>query len=133
MPDFNNVLLAGRLTRDPELKVTRANAVPFTELSLAVNRSFKRDGKWSKEVSYFDIVVWKQQAELCCKYLHKGSSILVSGELEQQRWTDKSTGKGRSKITVRAMRVQFLDAKSGAPPTDAMSEGAPADGFDGGG
>ena len=128
MPDYNIVVLVGRLTRDPELKATKANATPFTELSLAVNKSVKRpDGSWQKQVSFFDIVVWKHQAENCCKYLHKGSSILVSGELEQQRWTSND-GRKNSKVKVRASKVQFLDPKGVAAAPEAET---PADGFDG--
>lgn len=115
MADYNVVILVGRLTRDPELKATKANGTPFAELSLAVNKPVKQaDGSYQKQVSFFDIVVWKWQAETCCKYLHKGSSILVNGEMEQQRWTT-SDGQKRSKVKVRAMRVQFLDPKGAAP------------------
>lgn len=123
MADYNVVVLVGRLTRDPELKTTKANGVPFTELSLAVNKSVKQaDGSYQKQVSFFDIIVWMRQAETCCQYLHKGSTILVNGELEQQRWTDKQ-GQKKSKVKVRADRVQFLDPKSAAPAPEVEDQG----------
>lgn len=115
MADYNVVVLVGRLTRAPELRHTSTNGTPFTELSLAVNKSVKQaDGSYQKNVSFIDIVVWKHQAELCTQYLHKGSSILVNGELEQQRWTSKD-GQKKSKIKVMAGRIQFLDPKGAAP------------------
>jgi len=118
MADYNVVVLVGRLTRAPELKNTKASGTPFTELSLAVNKSVKQaDGSYQKQVSFFDIVVWQRQAETCCQYLHKGSSILVTGELEQQRWTSKD-GQKKSKVKVRADRVQFLDPKGTAPAVE---------------
>ena len=118
MADYNVVVLVGRLTRDPALRNTKASGTPFTELSLAVNKSVKQaDGSYQKQVSFFDIVVWQRQAETCCQYLHKGSSILVTGELEQQRWTSKD-GQKKSKVKVRAERVQFLDPKGAAPESE---------------
>src|SRR3990167_7751682 len=122
MADYNVVVLVGRLTRYPELRNTKASGTPFTELSLAVNKSIKQaDGSYQKQVSFFDIVVWQRQAETCCQYLHKGSSILVTGELEQQRWTDKQ-GQKKSKVKVRAERVQFLDPKGAAPEGEPVDE-----------
>jgi single-strand DNA-binding protein len=111
MADYNVVILVGRLTRDPELRYLPSGS-SVAQLSMAVNRSFKnRDGAWQKVVSYLDIEVWGRQAEMAAEHLKKGSSILVNGELEQQRWTDKTTGQNRSKVKVRAERIQFLDAK----------------------
>ncbi len=110
--DYNLIVLAGRLTADPELKYTENEGTPFTRLSLAINRvSTKDDGSYEKSVTHVDVAVWKHQAELCCQHLARGSSILVSGHLEQLRWTDKD-GKKRFTLRVRAERVQFLDRRA---------------------
>jgi single-strand DNA-binding protein len=117
MADYNLVVLAGRLTRDPELTYTENDGTPFTKFTLAVNRvSTDADGSYKKSVAHVDVAVWKHQAELCCQFTKKGSRILVSGSLELLRWTDKD-GTKRSKLRVRAQRIQFLD--KGAAPSES--------------
>jgi single-strand DNA-binding protein len=134
MADYNLVVLVGRLTRDPELKYTADNGTPFARLSLAVNRQVNMpDGNYQKATTFVDVSIWKHQAELVCQYLKKGSTCLVSGFLEQLRWTDKQNQK-RSKLRVRAQRIQFMDrrppeavpAGSGAAEDAAPEEGAEA-------
>ncbi len=130
MADYNLVVLAGRATRDPELRYTEGNGVPFTKLSMAINRvETSQDGSYQKSVTFVDISVWKHQAELCCQYLKKGSTFLVSGWLELMRWTDKD-GQKRSKLRVRAQRVQFLDKKGGPEPVGAAVEAGSIGGGD---
>lgn len=110
MADLNKYMLIGRLTADPELRrISSGTAV--TELRMATSRSYKANDEWKKEVLYIDVVVWGGQAESCCNYLHKGSSVFVEGYLKMDTWDDKNTGEKRSKIRVQAERVQFLDGK----------------------
>ncbi len=112
MADYNLVVLAGRLTCDPELKYTEGEGTPFTKLTLAINRvSTSRDGSYEKTVTHVDVVVWKHQAELAAQYTQKGSRILVSGRIETLRWNTTS-GEKRSKLRVRAERLQFLDRRA---------------------
>ncbi len=131
MADYNLVVLAGRATRDPELKYTEGQGTPFTKLSMAINRvSTNQDGSFQKSVTFVDVSVWKHQAELCCQFLKKGSTFLVSGWLELMRWTDKD-GQKRSKLRVRAQRVQFLDKKGAPEPVGAAVEAGPGGGDSG--
>ncbi len=121
--DYNLVVLAGRLTCDPELKYTENEGTPFTKLTLAISRvATDADGSFQKSVTHVDVAVWKHQAELCCQYTKRGSHILVSGFLELLRWTDKDGAK-QSKLRVRAQRIQFLD-KSSAPCEPPAAEAA---------
>jgi len=113
MADLNKVFLMGRLTFDPELRrIPSGTAV--AELRLATSRSWSgRDGERREETLYIDVTVWDRQAETCCQYLKKGSSIHVEGYLKMESWDDKTTGEKRSKIRVQAERVQFLDSRRG--------------------
>ena len=132
MPDLNKVFLMGRLTFDPELRrIPSGTAV--TELRMASSRSWTgRDGERREETLFIDVTVWDRQAETCCQYLRKGSSIHVEGYLRVDTWDDKTTGEKRSKIRVQADRVQFLDSRrsdgggeSGAAGDDELG-GPPA-------
>ncbi len=111
MPDLNKVFLMGRLTFDPELRrIPSGTAV--TELRMASSRSRTgRDGERREETLFIDVTVWDRQAEACCQYLRKGSSIHVEGYLRVDTWDDKTTGEKRSKIRVQADSVQFLDSR----------------------
>ena len=79
---------------------------------MATSRSWTgRDGERREETLFIDVTVWDRQAETCCQYLRKGSSIHVEGYLRVDSWDDKTTGEKRSKIRVQADRVQFLDSR----------------------
>ena len=75
--------------------------------------SVETDGERREETLFIDVTVWDRQAENCCQYLSKGSSIHVEGSLKMDSWEDKTTGEKRSKIRVTAERVQFLDSRRG--------------------
>ena len=113
MADLNKVFLMGRLTFDPELRRT-TGGVAVADLRMATTRSWTgRDGERRDETLFIDVTVWDRQAENCCQYLRKGSAIHVEGSLKMDTWPDKNTGEKRSKITVTADRVQFLDSRRG--------------------
>ena len=111
MADLNKVFLMGRLTFDPELRRTPSGTA-VTELRMATTRTWSgRDGERREETLFIDVTVWDRQAENCCQFLRKGSSIHVEGSLKMDTWDDKTTGEKRSKIRVQADRVQFLDSR----------------------
>jgi single-strand DNA-binding protein len=112
MPSFNQVVLVGNLTRDPELRYTPGGAA-VCEFGLAVNRKWKnkQTGEDKEEVAFIDCVGWGRTAELLAEYVHKGDPLLVSGRLTQDRWEDQQTGKARSKIKVTVETMQFLSRK----------------------
>lgn len=115
MASYNKVILIGNLTRDPELRYLPTGTA-VSELGLAVSETFKnKAGETVETVCFVDIVVWARQAETCNQFLHKGSPIMVEGRLQLDKWTTKE-GENRSKLRVRAERVQFLGAPRGAAP-----------------
>jgi single-strand DNA-binding protein len=109
MPDINRVLLAGRLTRDPELRYTPAG-VALCKLGLAVSRFYKgRDGEKKEESMFIDVTVWEKTAEYCGQRLRKGRPVLVEGRLKMDSWDDKTTGQKKTKLEVHGLRIQELD------------------------
>ena len=107
---LNKIMLIGNLGKDPDLQVT-SDGTPYTRFSLAVNRQYKiATGERKKETEWFQIVTWRQLAELCERYLHKGSKVYVEGRLTQRKYTDKQSIE-RTSVEVIATDVQFLDRK----------------------
>ncbi len=101
----------GNLTRDPEVRYTpKGSAVG--ELSLAINSSYKAaDGQIKEEVCYVDVVVWGRQAETSKEYLTKGRPVFIEGRLQLDQW--EANGEKKSKMRVRAERVQFIGGSGG--------------------
>ena len=111
MASFNQVILVGNLTRDPELRVT-PKGTAICQFGLAVNRQFKDEsGQTRDETTFVDIEAWGKQGELVAKYLTKGSPALVQGRLKLDQWEDKQTQQKRSKLKVVLENVQFLSSR----------------------
>lgn len=103
---FNQVVLMGNLTRDPELRQT-PNGQNVCSFSLALNRSYKgADGNWQEATDYIDIVAWGPLGERVAQYLTKGRPCLVNGRLQSRSW--EQDGQKRSKVEVVALDVTFL-------------------------
>lgn len=105
--NFNKVIIAGNLTRDPELTYTRGGTA-IANFALAVNRKWKDEsGESKEEVSFIDCAAFKGTAESVAQYKKKGDCILVEGRLRQETWDDKTTGAKRSKLKVMVENIQF--------------------------
>lgn len=108
---FNQVILMGNLTRDPELRQT-PNGQNVCSFSLALNRSFKGgDGEWKEATDYVDVVAWGPLGERVAQYLTKGRPCLVNGRLQSSSW--EKDGQKRSKVEVVAQDVTFLGGAGG--------------------
>ncbi len=115
---FNQVILMGNLTRDPELRAT-PNGQSVCSFSLALNRSYKAaDGNWQGVTDYVDIVAWGPLGERVSQYLSKGRPCLVNGRLQSSSW--EKDGQKRTKVEVNASDVTFL---GGAHGSTERSEG----------
>lgn len=108
---YNRVILVGNLTRDVELKYT-PNGMAIAKFGLATNRSYKDNttGELKQEVMFIDITVFGRSAEVANQYLKKGKKVLVEGRLVLDQWVD-SSGQKRSKHSVVADKIQFMDPK----------------------
>lgn len=104
---INQVILMGRLTRDPEVRTTTTGKT-IASFSLAVDRGGQEDA-----ADFFDVTAWEKLGELVSQYLSKGRRCLVQGRLRQDSWDDKETGKKRTKVEVVATDVTFLDGPNG--------------------
>jgi len=109
---LNKVLLMGNLTRDPEVKYT-PKGTAVSDLSIAINDSYKaQDGTIKETVTYVDVEVWGRTAENCKQYLTKGRPVFIEGQLRLDQW-ETPQGEKKSRMKVRADRVQFLGGSPG--------------------
>ncbi len=107
--NYNKVILGGRLSADPELKLT-PSGVSVCQFDIAVNRKEKpKDGQQLK-ADFFTVVAWRQQAEFVTRYFRKGSSISITGALQNRSWTTQS-GEKRYKTEIVAQEIDFVDSK----------------------
>ena len=126
---FNKVILIGNLTRDPEMRYS-PQGTSVCKFDLAVNRKYKQGDESKEEVLFISIVVFGKQADTCGQYLNKGSSALIEGRLQQNRW-ETEDGQKRSKHEVVAQSVRFLSRKQDLPgmAVSDSGESAPPDEF----
>lgn len=132
---MNKVILMGRLTRDPEVRYS--NDMAIARFSIAVDRRFKREGE--QEADFFNCVAFRKTGEFVEKYLHKGTKVVLDGELHNNNYTDKNGNKQYSmEITVNSL--EFAESKnaqggsaSGSTPQSGSNTSAPStdagDGF----
>lgn len=102
---FNQVVLVGNLTRQPEIRTT-ANGKAVCYLNLAVNRSYKKDGQWQDVADFLDVQVWDQLAEYVSGNADKGQPIFVSGRLAS--FTQERDGHKVTKTHVVADKIIIL-------------------------
>lgn len=133
MANYNRVILAGNITRDPEVRYIPSGTA-VADMTLAINRKYRTSsGEAQEETCFVDITVWGKQAETCGQYLKKGSSVLLEGRLKLDRW--EKDGQKHSRLTVVADRVQFLNninpnnnnsSFADTPAAGSSSDAAPA-------
>ena len=113
MANYNKVILAGNLTRDPELRYT-PKGTAIAKIGLAINRTWKNEaGETKEEVTFIDVDAFGRTAEVIGQYLKKGRPILMEGRLRYETWDDKQTNQKRSKLGVVMENFQFMDSGRG--------------------
>lgn len=124
--NLNKVIIAGRLTADPELKST-PSGVPVTSFTVAVNRSYRAKNGEAPQADFINVTAWRQTAEFITRYFHKSSSICIVGSIQTRSYTDKQ-GQKRYATEVVADEANFVDAKgsSGAAESHTAEAGAEA-------
>ena len=138
LPNLNSVIISGRLTRDVELRYT-ANGSPVAKLSIAFNRYYRDESGEGHEETYFiDATVWMKRAEQCAEYLHKGSPVIVEGNLRTHTYVDRNN-QNRKAVEIFADRIHFLEwgnrsdnnyqgtpkANEEMPPSDVTDDDVP--------
>ena len=101
MNRFNGI---GRLTKEPDMRST-ASGTSVCTFTLAINRRFKTEGQ--QQADFIPIVAWGKTADICAKYLHKGSQVAVCGSVQTRTYDDKNGNKVYT-TEVNAEEVQFL-------------------------
>jgi len=108
MSDLNKVLVTGILAQDIELRYT-PDGTKTANLRVAIHRKYKtKAGEIKAETEFITAIVWRVLAEVCAKYLKKGSRVLVEGRLRTREYIDKNQQK-RLVTEIQAEDIQFLD------------------------
>ena len=111
MPNYNKVILMGRLTRDPEVRFL-SSGTAVADIGIAVNRYWRnQDGQQQEEVTFVNVEAFGKQAETVGQYLKKGKPIFIEAHLKFDQWDDKQTGQKRSKLKVVLDRFEFIDSR----------------------
>ena len=112
--NLNKAMIIGNVTRDPELKSTPSgqNVVSF---GVATNLVWTdQSGQQQKKTEFHNIIAWRKLAEICAKYLHRGSKVYLEGRLQTTDWTGND-GVKRYRTEIVAENMIMLDSKGGAP------------------
>src|SRR2546423_12906876 len=113
MANFNKVILAGNLTRDPEMRYT-PKGTAIAKFGLAINHRWKNEaGESKEEVTFVDVEAWGRQGEVVAQYMKKGRPLLVEGRLKLDQWEDKNTKQKQSKLKVVLESFSFIDSNRG--------------------
>lgn len=127
---MNRVVLVGRLTKDPDFRIT-PNGVAVATFTLAVNRTFTNQ-QGEREADFIQCVVWRRQAENVANYLKKGNLAGVDGRIQTRNY-EAQDGRRVYVTEVVADNVQFLEPKSASTNRDdAGYFGTPRDTYGGG-
>ena len=98
MRGFNRAIIAGNLTRDPEVRYT-VNKKAFARFGVAVNSRWKNaNGELQESTEFINVVAWGNTAETCGKYLKKGSPVLIEGRISSRSY-DANDGSGKKYMT----------------------------------
>lgn len=106
---INTVALMGRLTFEPELKIT-PSGVSVMRFQIACDRKYQAQGQ-DRQADFIDCVAWRSTAEFISRYFHKGSMIAIEGSIQTSSYTDKN-GQNRKQVEVVANQVSFCGGKN---------------------
>jgi len=109
---INKAIVAGNLTRDPELRYT-GQGTAVLNMTVACNYRVKNGDEWTDKAEYIGVVVWGKRAENLTPYLSKGSPVFAMGRIETRSW--EQDGQKRYKTEVIAEEVKFLGKKEEIP------------------
>ena len=116
---LNNVTLMGRLTADPELRMT-TSGTSVTQFTIAVDRDYVKSGE-ERQTDFINIVVWGKTADFVTTYFHKGDMIAVVGSIQVRNYEDKN-GNKRYATEVIAEKVSFCGGKTERKPAEQQAD-----------
>ena len=107
---MNKVIMMGRLTKDPDVRVTNdGKGSAVGRFSIAVDRRFKKDGQ--PDADFFNCITFGKQAEFVNKYLHKGTKVIVSGSLQNDNFT-RQDGTQVYSVQIFVDEIEFAESKN---------------------
>ncbi len=115
---LNKAMLIGNLGRDPEMRHTASGSAVCT-FSMATNESWVKDGERQERTEWHNIVTWDKLAEICERYLSKGSKVYIEGRIQTRSWDDKTTGQKKYMTEIVADQMMMLDSPGGGRSGDA--------------
>ena len=105
---LNKVMIIGNLGRDPEMRYTPSGK-PVTSFSVATSRSWTTtDGERREATEWFNVVAWRDLAEICNQYLSKGSKVYIEGRLQTRSW-ESPDGQKHFRTEIVADEMIVLD------------------------
>lgn len=123
---LNQIMLIGNLGKDPDMTYVQ-DGTAVAKFSLAVPRRYtKGNGEKTEETEWFNIVAWRQLAETCYKYLHKGNKVYIEGRLTQRKYTDRE-GIQRTAVDVIANEMEMLTPKTTQDTTSVLNNAVDTD------
>jgi single-strand DNA-binding protein len=122
----NQVVIAGRLTRDPDMRYTAAGQA-VCKLGVASDYRYQKDAEWVSEPSFFDCDVWRELAENCAESLHKGDSVVVVGRMQQRSYEKDGEKRTVWEVRVDDVSVSLRWATAIPQKAERTSNGARAD------
>lgn len=121
--NLNKVVLAGRITADPELKLTPSK-ISVVSGSIAINRPVRVvNNERVAEVDFINFVAWRKTAEFIAKYFKKGSAICVTGSVQSRMWKDNN-GQKRYATEVVIDEAMFVDSLSSTAASSSQDSAA---------
>ncbi len=116
MRGINKVILCGLVGQDPKVRTTPSGR-QLCELSLATDRRVKSGEDWTTTTDWHRVTLWERDAEICQRYVRKGTAVSIEGELRTDQWTDQD-GRKKSKLRVHARRLDIIGkpTRSTDPP-----------------
>lgn len=108
---MNNVMMIGHLGGNPEVKYFESGACT-SRITVYLNERYTKDGERRENTHRVPVEVWGKTAEYVANYLKQGSHVAIMGSLTEARWTDQATGENRSRLIVKAQRLDNLTPKS---------------------
>lgn len=111
MRNINRVIVAGNLTKDPEVRMLPSDTA-VCSFSLALNRRYRdKNGETQEETTFIDCEAFGKTAEFLRNYGRKGRALFVEGRLRQDRWQDKD-GNNRTALRIVVDNAQFTDSRT---------------------
>jgi single-strand DNA-binding protein len=115
---INRTILVGRITKDPELKMTQSN-IPVVSFTIAVNRMFT-DASGERQADFIQCVVWRAQAENLARYIRKGALLGIDGRIQTRQYEVEGVTKYVTEVVCDS--VQFLESKSDSEPSETKEK-----------